>query len=73
MVRPDGRRRNRLLDGLQEVALLGVVAVLEELSDVLTHTGWKRSVYVSRHGQGRCLHTDGNLGHLGRLPVEFRL
>lgn len=27
------------LDGLQEVALLGVVAVVEELSDILTHTG----------------------------------
>ena len=29
------------LDGLQEVALLGVVAVVEDLSDVLAHTGCK--------------------------------
>jgi hypothetical protein len=29
------------LDRLQEVALLGVVAVVEELSNILTHTGCK--------------------------------
>ena len=28
-----------ILDSLQEVALLRLVAVLEELSNVLTHTG----------------------------------
>lgn len=31
--------REGILNGLQEVALLRLVAVLEELSDVLTHTG----------------------------------
>jgi len=30
------------LDGLQEVTLLGLIAVLEEISDVLTHTGYSR-------------------------------
>ena len=33
-----------LLDGLEEVALLGLVAVLEEISDVLTHTGCEESI-----------------------------
>ena len=30
-----------LLDGLQEVTLLGLIAVVEQLSNVLAHTGWK--------------------------------
>lgn len=33
-----------LLDGLEEVALLGLVAVLEEISDVLTHTGCRNQL-----------------------------
>jgi hypothetical protein len=64
-----------LLDRLQEVALLGVVAVVEQLSNVLTHTSCKRvsTQGVRFHKNSGETHTDGNLGHFDRLPVEFLL
>lgn len=41
-----------LLDGLEEVALLGLVAVLEEISDVLTHTGCGNQLANGSWGAG---------------------
>lgn len=41
-----------LLDGLEEVALLGLVAVLEEISDVLTHTGCRNQLAGPSWGAG---------------------
>jgi hypothetical protein len=58
------RQFEHLLDGLQKVALLRVVAVVEELSDILTHTGCKSSQltpwmsYMTAENR-----TDGDLGH----------
>ncbi len=57
------------LDGLQEVALLGVVAVVEKRSNVLTHTGCE-SVSLSAWravGGGNRVPTV-ILDMLGRLP-----
>jgi hypothetical protein len=41
------------LDGLEEVALLGLVGVLEELLDVATHSGWRRVSSVLFEGWKR--------------------
>jgi hypothetical protein len=65
--------RGSLLNSLQEVALLRVVAVVEQLSNVLTHTGCERlSVRATkRRAVLGVNHTDGDLGHFDRLPLEF--